>query len=149
MRSRAFSLVLKRTGLGKLYGLIPFLSSNLNRCFPYIVNLACKDVLAAIITLSRVEGGTTISKNPIEKLRILIKHVSMVCFIYDITPTNLQIRGSSLRRQHFASIVMKSKKKNSQLLRDIVTRWSYTHIMIERALDLKKVSGFILRNSDY
>lgn len=50
-----------------------------------------------------------------------------------------QIRISSLRRQGFSEAQASLNKKHLQLLRDVVTRWSSTYLMIERTLELREV----------
>ncbi|KAF8151682.1 hypothetical protein B0H34DRAFT_664757, partial [Crassisporium funariophilum] len=97
------------------------------RCFPHIVNLACKAVLVALARSEYVDDSegpdATVDKHgdPIVTLRSLIR----------------AIRASSLRRQHFAQIT-KNHGFDLQLLRDVDTRWSSTLYMIERALLLEK-----------
>ncbi|THU89831.1 hypothetical protein K435DRAFT_577193, partial [Dendrothele bispora CBS 962.96] len=50
-----------------------------------------------------------------------------------------QIRLSSLRRERFSQLVQENNGNRLQLLRDVDTRWSSTHMMLERALHLREV----------
>ncbi|KAJ7886634.1 hypothetical protein B0H14DRAFT_2563309 [Mycena olivaceomarginata] len=51
-----------------------------------------------------------------------------------------QIRSSSLRRQFFSEVLKALNLKDLELLLDVITRWSSTLLMIERALDLHEAS---------
>ncbi|KIM34693.1 hypothetical protein M413DRAFT_75735, partial [Hebeloma cylindrosporum] len=115
------------------------------RCFPHIVNLACKAILAAISSLDfdpfsedeeDDEGRTFIDKlteDPIARLRVLVR----------------VIRASSIRRQCFSELAMKHFGDDVQLLRDVDTRWSSTYLMIERALFCKSVIVKFLSMPDF
>ncbi|KIJ98155.1 hypothetical protein K443DRAFT_133553 [Laccaria amethystina LaAM-08-1] len=100
------------------------------RCFPHIVNLACKAVIAA---LARSDYGSTTGDHtdPISTLHALVRAV----------------RASSLRCQHFSEICEKYDL-DLQLLRD-VTRWSSTLYMIERALHLEKPLDNICSSGEF
>jgi hypothetical protein len=50
-----------------------------------------------------------------------------------------QIRASSLRRQHFESVLQLLNQPILQLLRDMRIRWSSTLLMIEQAILLRDV----------
>ncbi|KJA23885.1 hypothetical protein HYPSUDRAFT_137215, partial [Hypholoma sublateritium FD-334 SS-4] len=106
------------------------------RCFPHIVNLACKAVLSALSKLKDEDDPAEIigpiEEDPIPILRSLIR----------------AIRASSLRRQHFANIA-KTHDFELQLLRDVDTRWSATLYMIERALILEKPLSVISASNEY
>ncbi|KAK0442063.1 ribonuclease H-like domain-containing protein, partial [Armillaria borealis] len=106
------------------------------RCFAHIVNLACKAVLTAITDLEfaaldaadfepTVEEantfGAALQRDPIALVRTLVR----------------VIRASSLRRQFFSEVVAALDLNNLQLLRDVITRWSSTLLMIDRALYLR------------
>ncbi|KAF7328296.1 Dimer-Tnp-hAT domain-containing protein [Mycena sanguinolenta] len=107
------------------------------RCFPHIVNLACKAVLSAITDMdfaatgaddfvpNRAEPRTfldAIARDPIATVRTTVR----------------VIRASSLRRQYFSEVLKALQKKDLQLLRDVDTRWSSTLIMIDRAILLRE-----------
>lgn len=102
------------------------------RCFPHVVNLACKAILAALTDLNYAREPTTaeeqvsfldaVDKDPIATIRALIR----------------VIRASSIRRQQFSQIVKTFMGKDLQLLRDVDTRWSSALLMIERALILER-----------
>ena len=122
------------------------------RCFPHIVNLACKAILSAITNLDYAqdppEGGTppssleNVDGDPIAKLRSLIQAVSYYKLSFSGPKlTTWQIRASSLRRHHFVQIA-KTFQMNLELLRDVDTRWSSTYLMILRALELESVCIF-------
>jgi hypothetical protein len=56
-----------------------------------------------------------------------------------------------MKKDRFAESVKALYDKELQLLRDVVTRWSSTLLMIERVLDLKKVRislKYLIFNSD-
>ncbi|KAH6899556.1 hypothetical protein BKA70DRAFT_1103998, partial [Coprinopsis sp. MPI-PUGE-AT-0042] len=98
-------------------------------CFPHIVNLACKAVLAKITNMdfakeSELGSNPTflddLEHDPVATLRGLIR----------------SIRSSSLRRQDFAVLEKQLCKLEVELIRDVDTRWSSTLLMIRRALDL-------------
>ncbi|KAK7006945.1 HAT family dimerization domain-containing protein, partial [Favolaschia claudopus] len=117
------------------------------RCFPHIVNLACKAVLAAITNMDFAaitandfvpQGGeprtfgAAVARDPIATLRTSIR----------------LIRASSLRRQYFSEVLKALQKKDLQLLRDVDTRWSSTLIMIDRAVLLREAIDQFLSETD-
>jgi hypothetical protein len=55
-----------------------------------------------------------------------------------------QIRASSLRRQHFESVLQLLNQPILQLLHDMHIRWSSTLLMIERAILLRDVREIYL-----
>ncbi|KAF9033371.1 hypothetical protein BJ165DRAFT_1357265 [Panaeolus papilionaceus] len=98
-----------------------------SRCFPHIVNLACKAVLSALTNLDYVQDRP--SNDPTQ-------------------PSALEdICVSSLRRQHFAQVA-KTYHLDLELLRDVDTRWSSTYYMILRALELETVIDAMLRTNE-
>ncbi|PBK59590.1 hypothetical protein ARMSODRAFT_899042, partial [Armillaria solidipes] len=99
------------------------------RCFAYIVNLACKAVLGAITNLEFVASDTADFEPTSEEantFRAALQHDPIVL-----------IRASSLRRQFFSEVVAALKLNNLQLLHDVITHWSSTLLMIDRALYLQ------------
>ncbi|KAG2110488.1 hypothetical protein DEU56DRAFT_749813, partial [Suillus clintonianus] len=110
------------------------------RCFPHIVNLACKAVLGAITNLNFASQDApdfipsappglesrsfmdAIDRDPIATVQTVVR----------------VIRASSLHRQYFTSILNALKQKDLQLLRDIDVRWSSTLLMVERAILLRE-----------
>ena len=54
-----------------------------------------------------------------------------------------QIKNSSLKKDEFANIVERLYNLERQLIRDVVTCWSSTLLMIKRVLALRKVRNFI------
>ncbi|KAJ7937493.1 hypothetical protein B0H13DRAFT_2418605 [Mycena leptocephala] len=87
------------------------------RCFPPIVNLACKAVLGAITDMDFAVVHA-IARDPVATVRTTVR----------------VIRASSLRRQYFSDILKALQQKDHQLLRDVDTRWSSTLIMMDRAI---------------
>jgi hypothetical protein len=79
----------------------------------------------------------------LEVLRQIIRKVfphnhSPLCSTYSA----FQIRSSAVRRQIFDDIVRAEMGGNVlQLILDVVTRWSSTFLMIQRALNLERVSN--------
>ncbi|KAF7372180.1 HAT family dimerization domain-containing protein [Mycena venus] len=72
-----------------------------------------------------------IERDPIATLRAIVR----------------QIRTSSLRRQFFSDILKSLKLKDLELLRDVVTRWSSTLLMIDRGLLLRPaIDDFLSSN---
>jgi len=56
-----------------------------------------------------------------------------------------------MKKDRFAKSVKSNYEKELQLIRDVVTRWSSTLLMIERALELKKVrisSNYLIFDTD-
>ncbi|KAI5896313.1 uncharacterized protein SCHCODRAFT_01093448 [Schizophyllum commune H4-8] len=111
--------------------------SSVYRCFPHVVNLACKAVLAAITDLdfARPNAGpfvpTATHRDAIAIVRTAIR----------------AIRASSLRRAYFEEVIAALKQKNMQLLRDVETRWSSTLLMVERAILLRAAIDKIMRET--
>ena len=107
------------------------------RCFPHIVNLACKAVLASITEHRDVFSDS----NPIANVRALVNAVCLfiVWKLRDVVYSFFQIRSSSLWCQYFNEIVKTMHQKELQLLHDVDTCWSSTLLMIECALELKVV----------
>lgn len=137
------------------------------RCFLHIINLACKAVIEAFSSLNPIDdiphpepeapmnGPRILSQaqvpaavghggNTLVKLCGLVRAVCQM-FLYDFVRLKtylFQIRASSLRREQFA-ITTKAvlpSRGSLQLLRDVDTRWSSLLYMIDRALQLEKVS---------
>ncbi|KZT28411.1 hypothetical protein NEOLEDRAFT_1035922, partial [Neolentinus lepideus HHB14362 ss-1] len=118
------------------------------RCFPHIVNLACKAVLGAMTDMSYAaenaanyvpndDSVTTIAdairRDPVATTRTLVR----------------VIRASSIRRQYFAEVQKALQQKDLQLLRDVDTRWSSTLLMIERVLLLREAINRFLSNREF
>ncbi|KAG2338125.1 hypothetical protein BDR05DRAFT_894155 [Suillus weaverae] len=110
------------------------------RCFPHIVNLACKAVLGAITNLDFSSQDPQCSPcfmdaidcDPSATVRTVV-HV---------------IRASSLHCQYFTTILNALKQKDLQLLRDIDVHWSSTLLMVERAILLHEgIDRFLLSDS--
>ncbi|KAJ7848736.1 hypothetical protein B0H14DRAFT_2259389, partial [Mycena olivaceomarginata] len=97
------------------------------RCFPHIVNLACKAVLGAITDMDfAASGAADFVPGP-----TIIDAIAR-----DPVAT---IRASSLRRQYFSDVLKALQQKDLQLLWDVDTRWSSTLIMMDRAILLREV----------
>ncbi|KAF7326525.1 HAT family dimerization domain-containing protein [Mycena venus] len=118
------------------------------RCFPHIVNLACKAVLGAITDMDFAASGSAdfipdptrattfldaIARDPVATIRTTVR----------------VIRASSLRRQYFSEVLKALQQKDLQLLRDVDTRWSSTLIMIDRAILLHEAIDKFLTNDQF
>ncbi|KAK0433854.1 ribonuclease H-like domain-containing protein [Armillaria borealis] len=106
-----------------------------SRCFAHIVNLAAKAVISAVTALNAVLLGETldITRDPIAAVQALVR----------------AIRGSSLRRHGFASVLKMLDKKVLQLVLDVDIRWSSTDIMIEWAIELREGIELFLDKRDF
>ncbi|KIK02918.1 hypothetical protein K443DRAFT_96091, partial [Laccaria amethystina LaAM-08-1] len=109
-------------------------------CFSHVVNLACKAILLAITSTDFAGTGECeenffeyLDKDPVATLRKLVN----------------AIQSSSLRRQHFSTIVETMCHQDLQLLRDVDTRWSSTLLMTECALELELAITEFLRNDEF
>ncbi|KAJ7809475.1 hypothetical protein B0H14DRAFT_3759706 [Mycena olivaceomarginata] len=115
------------------------------RCFPHVVHLACQAILKAITDMNFADSDATpfepsgnvattfmdaIDRDPIATLRAIS---SSVIFLQ----TLVQIRSSSLRRHFFSDVLKSLQLKDLELLRDVITRWSSTLLMIDRGLLLR------------
>ncbi|KAK6971523.1 HAT family dimerization domain-containing protein, partial [Favolaschia claudopus] len=71
-----------------------------------------------------------LDRDPIATIRTVVRQVS-----------------SSVRRHFFSAVLRALEKKDLQLLRDVVTRWSSTLLMVERAILLRQaIDQFLSRN---
>ncbi|KAJ7845304.1 hypothetical protein B0H13DRAFT_2095533, partial [Mycena leptocephala] len=107
------------------------------RCFPHIVNLACKAVLGAITDMdfAAPEADDFVPlRTPADNFLGAIVGDPVAT----IRTTVRVIRASSLRRQYFSEILKALQQKDLQLLRDVDTRWSSTLLMIDRAILLRE-----------
>ncbi|KAJ6545313.1 ribonuclease H-like domain-containing protein, partial [Mycena capillaripes] len=108
------------------------------RCFPHIVNLACKAILA-ITDMDFAASGAAdfipdaIAREPVATVRTSVR----------------VIRASSLRRQYFSEVLKALQKKDLQLLRDVDTWWSSTLIMIDRAILLREAIDKFLSDTQF
>ncbi|KAK7041157.1 HAT family dimerization domain-containing protein [Favolaschia claudopus] len=59
------------------------------------------------------------------------------------------IRSSSLRRQFLSEIIATLGLKNLELLRDVITRWSSTLLMIDRSLVLRPAIDHFLESNEF
>ncbi|KAF7327405.1 HAT family dimerization domain-containing protein [Mycena kentingensis (nom. inval.)] len=102
------------------------------RCFPHMVNLACKAVIEAISELDFVgygEDDSILHRTVLQGIeRDLFDAVRSIVRV---------VRISSLRRHQFAEVLRSLDLEVLQLLRDVDTRWSALLLMIERALLLR------------
>ncbi|KAJ6624133.1 hypothetical protein B0H10DRAFT_1785047, partial [Mycena sp. CBHHK59/15] len=113
------------------------------RCFPHIVNLACKAVLGAITDMDFAASGSA---------DFIPDPARATTFLDAIARDPIHV--SSLWRQYFSEVLEALQQKDLQLLRDVDTRWSLTLIMIDRAILLREVilsffSGFLFLISLY
>ncbi|TFK17887.1 hypothetical protein FA15DRAFT_604244, partial [Coprinopsis marcescibilis] len=108
------------------------LTSSCSRCFPHIVNLACKAVLAAITNLDLAREPSNehehrsfldaVDRDPIATLHAFVRSV----------------HSSPLQRQSFAQLTKQFFGHEIQPIHDVDTRWSSTFLMIDRAIFLQK-----------
>ncbi|KAJ7021762.1 hypothetical protein B0H16DRAFT_1330400, partial [Mycena metata] len=108
------------------------------RCFPHIVNLACKAVLGAITDMDFAASGSA----------DFIPDPARATTFLDAIARD-PIRASSLRRQYFSEVLKALQQKDLQLLRDVDTRWSSTLIMIDRAILLREAIDKFLTNDQF
>ena len=126
------------------------------RCFPHIVNLACKAVLTSITNMEYTSKQATeyvlegmpadsvmnaIDHDPIATLQSLIQMVCIWCWRgFERYLTYQQICSSSLHHHVFSTIVKVLKDCDYQLLWDMDVHWSSTLLMINCGLFLKQVN---------
>ncbi|KAL4262028.1 Zinc finger BED domain-containing [Pleurotus pulmonarius] len=113
------------------------------RCFPHVVNLACKAVIQGITNMDlansdisefdHVDHAEHTHRDLIATLRAFIRNT----------------RVSSLRREFFSQVVMSLRDKNLQLLRDVDTRWSSTLLMIDRAILLRAAIDKFINSNEF
>ncbi|KAJ6614682.1 hypothetical protein B0H10DRAFT_1802927, partial [Mycena sp. CBHHK59/15] len=118
------------------------------RCFPHIVNLACKAMLREISDMDfaakgpadfvppQVQAATfmdVIEQDPVATVRTVVR----------------VIWASSLRHQYFSQVLKALEKKYLQLLQDVDTRWSSTLLMIEHALLLCEAINKFLSDNQF
>ncbi|KAJ6586163.1 ribonuclease H-like domain-containing protein, partial [Mycena capillaripes] len=109
------------------------------RCFPHIVNLACKAVLGAITDMDfAASGAADFVPGPAAQPRTFLDAIARD-----------PIRASSLRRQYFSEVLRALQMKDLQLLRDVDTRWSSTLIMIDRAILLREAIDKFLSDTQF
>ena len=124
------------------------------RCFPHIVNLACKAVLAKFTNISYaatnpeeydppapLDDGLSyaLQRDPIAIIQSFTTVVRYLNIIMELQSNIYLGSASSLRQGHLDSIQIHLNKTKLQLLRDVDTRWSSTFLMIEQVLQLHKV----------
>ncbi|KAJ7580032.1 hypothetical protein C8J56DRAFT_795274, partial [Mycena floridula] len=112
------------------------------RCFPHVVNLACKAVLAAITNMDFVaddardfEPGVT--RDPIATVQAVVR------VVYS------KFRKTSIRCQYFSAVLQTLKEKDLQLLHDVDTCWSSTLLMVECAILLCEAITLFLQKEDF
>ncbi|TFK68776.1 hypothetical protein BDN72DRAFT_768836, partial [Pluteus cervinus] len=116
------------------------------RCFPHIVNLACKAVVSAFSTLDCKRDLSLSTTELAEAAQILTSdRADPITILRTLVRV---VRASSLRRQHFSQFA-RSLGLDLQLLRDVETRWSSTLYMIERALKLEEALNAFLTSKDF
>ncbi|KAF7347428.1 HAT family dimerization domain-containing protein [Mycena venus] len=119
------------------------------RCFPHIVNLACKAILGAITNMDfAASGAADFVPGPAAPPRTILDAIARDPVATVRTSVRV-IRASSLRRQYFSEVLKALQMKDLQLLRDVDTRWSSTLIMIDRAILLREVIDKFLSNTEF
>ncbi|KAK6992491.1 ribonuclease H-like domain-containing protein, partial [Favolaschia claudopus] len=104
------------------------------RCFPHIVNLACKAVLSAITDMDfAASDAPDFNRDAGEEAHTFLDAIARD----PVATIRTSIRASSLRRQYFSEVLKALQQKDLQLLRDVDTRWSSTLLMIDRAILLR------------
>ncbi|KIJ93508.1 hypothetical protein K443DRAFT_111958 [Laccaria amethystina LaAM-08-1] len=104
-------------------------------CFPHIVNIACKAVLASIMEHSN--GSLT------QDVFSDSNHVATICALVNA------IQSLSLWHQYFNEIVKTMHQKELQLLPDVDINWSSTLLMIECALELEVAITKFLTTAEF
>ncbi|KAK0184205.1 ribonuclease H-like domain-containing protein [Armillaria mellea] len=113
-------------------------------CFAHIVNLACKAVLTAITNIDYAhDDDANFVLQPGQPINFMA-----ACRCDPIATARSivwLIHGSSIRWQIFSEILESLHDvDNLQLLRDVITHWSSTLLMIERILYLcPAINGFL------
>ncbi|KAJ7922560.1 hypothetical protein B0H13DRAFT_1982940 [Mycena leptocephala] len=118
------------------------------RCFPHIVNLACKAILGAITDMdfAAPEADDFVPPlNPADNFLAAVEGDPVAT----IRTTVRVIRVSSLRHQYFSEILKALQQKDLQLLRDVDTRWSSTLLMIDRAILLREAIDKFLSDPQF
>ncbi|KAF7372427.1 HAT family dimerization domain-containing protein [Mycena venus] len=125
---------------------IPFRKSERHiRCFPHIVNLACKAVLGAITDMDFAASGSADFIPDPTRATTFLDAIARD----PVATIRTTIRASSLRRQYFSEVLKALQQKDLQLLRDVDTRWSSTLIMIDRAILLREAIDKFLTNDQF
>ncbi|KAF8809261.1 hypothetical protein BYT27DRAFT_7222516 [Phlegmacium glaucopus] len=102
-----------------------------HKCFPHIVNLACKAVIVAITSLKYID-------DTVEGYEDYEPGVySRDCIAIFQSPVNS------------VKYVQEYLGQDYQLLRDVPTRWSSTLLMISRALKLKEAIDDITSDNEF
>ncbi|THU85234.1 hypothetical protein K435DRAFT_926183 [Dendrothele bispora CBS 962.96] len=97
-------------------------------CFPHIVNLACKAVISAVTNIDYAADDAPefspqhSDQDPIASIRAIVRAIQ---------------------------ILETLKEKNLQLLQDVVTHWSSTFLMIERATLLRNAIDHFLSSNKF
>ncbi|KAK7014542.1 ribonuclease H-like domain-containing protein, partial [Favolaschia claudopus] len=116
------------------------------RCFPHIVNLACKAVLSAITDMDfAASDAPDFDRNAGEEPYTFLDAVARD----PVATIRTSIRASSLRRQYFSEVLKALQQKDLQLLRDVDTRWSSTLLMMDRAILLRKAIDKFLEDAQW
>lgn len=85
------------------------------------------------------------SKDCIATIHSFVNSVNDIDLPYSIViNSNLQVWNSNIKKQRFSNYVQEYFSQDYQLLRDILTRWSSTLLMINRVLKLKDVNLHIV-----
>ncbi|PPR08259.1 hypothetical protein CVT24_001174 [Panaeolus cyanescens] len=112
------------------------------RCFPHIVNLTVQSILSAITNLNYA------SDNSQDFMPDGQQHQDLIAMLQTLIN---KIRASSLCCEQFAKIQesLSPSRDVLQLIQDVSTRWSSTHLMIHCALELRKaINKYVLSNTD-
>ncbi|KAF8814041.1 hypothetical protein BYT27DRAFT_7083097, partial [Phlegmacium glaucopus] len=118
-------------------------------CFPHIVNLACKAVLAAITNLQYVDD-TVEDYEDYEP-----GFYSRDCMLGQLqrrlsqASRGSKIHNSNLKQQQFSEYVQQYFEQDYRLLRDVPTRWSSTLLMINQVLLLKEAIDDITSDNEF
>ncbi|KAF7328561.1 HAT family dimerization domain-containing protein [Mycena venus] len=119
------------------------------RCFPHIVNLACKAILGAITNMDfAASGAADFVPGPAAPPRTILDAIAHDPVATVRTSVRV-IRAFSLRRQYFSEVLKALQMKDLQLLRDVDTRWSSTLIMIDRAILLREAIDKFLSDTEF
>ncbi|KAK0184240.1 ribonuclease H-like domain-containing protein [Armillaria mellea] len=120
----------------------------INSCFAHIVNLACKAVLTAITNIDYAHDDANFVLQPGQPINFMATYrCDPIATAHSIV---WLIRGSSIRQQIFSEILESLHDvDNLQLLRDVITCWSSTLLMIEHILYLHPAINGFLSSRDF
>ncbi|KAF8235398.1 hypothetical protein L208DRAFT_1257325, partial [Tricholoma matsutake] len=112
-------------------------------CFPHIVNLACKAVLAAITNLKYTED---LAKGYEDYEPAYANSKDCIATVWSLVNA---VHASNLKKHCFSEHVAQYFDKDYKLLWDVITRWSSTLLMISQVLKLKEAIEDITHDTEF